>query len=83
VRNLLFSWTLNHVLAAETSALLPAFATVFGNMFLQPGNRHGHSIRQLPLFRPGYLPQSDQAAHPISGFDVLAFEPSMFRTSHR
>ena len=46
-------------------------------MFLKAGYGHGHLVRQGSFLRARELPQAEQAAHAITGFLELPFEPSM------
>jgi hypothetical protein len=55
---------------------------MFGDVLLQSRDGHGHAVRQFPFLFPRDLAQTHEASHPIALFDELAFEPSMFRTSH-
>jgi hypothetical protein len=50
-------------------------------MFLQAGYGHGHFVRQGSLLGARELPQAEQAAHAITGFLKLPFEPSMLWTA--
>jgi len=47
------------------------------NVFLKAGYGHGHLVRQGSFLRARELPQAEQAAHAITGFLELPFEPSM------
>jgi hypothetical protein len=67
----------------QPTASALAFATVLGDMLLQPCNGHRHPHGQLPLFSRLQLAEPYQPPHPVPRLDELAFEPSMFRTTYR
>jgi len=66
----------------RASSVLLAFATVLGYVLLQAGDGHGHTLRQLPLFRARQFAKANQSSHPVARLDELAFEPSMFRATY-
>src|SRR6266403_5856338 len=67
-------------------------ATVSCNVFLQAGDGHRHFVRQAPFLLPRELALSrvrrppatrKKAAHAITSFLELTFEPSMLWTRYR
>jgi len=62
---------------------LPALATVLGQVLLQAGDGHGHTIRQLPFFGGREFAEPHEVSHPVARLLELAFEPSMFRAANR
>jgi hypothetical protein len=68
---------------ARSFWVLPALATVLGQMLLQAGDGHGHTIRQLPFFGGGQFAEPHEVSHPVARLLELAFEPSMFRAANR
>jgi len=77
------------LLALENHSTL---ATVSCNVFLQAGDGHRHFVRQAPFLLPRELALSrvsrlaavsEKAAHAITGFLELTFEPSMLGTRYR
>jgi hypothetical protein len=58
------------------------FATVGCDVFLQAGYGHCHLVRQVSFLLPRELPQAEQAAHAITAFLELSFEPSMLWATH-
>ena len=62
--------------------LLPALATVLGQVLLQAGDGHGHTIRQLPFFGGREFAKPHEVSHPVARLLELAFEPSMFRAAY-
>jgi len=51
------------------------------DVFLQAGDDHGHLVRQASFLLARELSQAKQAAHAITGFLELTFEPSMLWTT--
>jgi hypothetical protein len=70
-------------LRARPFWVLPALATVLGQMLLQAGDSHGHLIRQLPFFGGQEFAEPHEVPHPVARLLELAFEPSMFRAAYR
>jgi len=56
---------------------------MLGQVLLQAGDGHGHTIRHLPFFGGREFAEPHEVSHPVARFLELAFEPSMFRAANR